>query len=101
MIPLPAVGADGVEAPSAATWIWLGVLALVTVAVIGVAVVWTRRARRQESLHPPTAEEENDPVDGRSQGLRLSAATVLAVLSGVLVLALVAFMAARIGELVA
>jgi hypothetical protein len=101
VIHLPAVGADGVEAPGAVTWILLGVLALVTVAVVGAAVVWTRRARRQDSLHPPTAEEENDPVDRRSRGLRLSAATVLAVLSGILVLALVAFMAARIGDLVA
>lgn len=101
MISFPVVGADGVEAPSTATWIWLAVLAVVTVAVIVVTVVWTRRARRQETLHPPTDEEENYPAGGRSRGLRVSATTVLVALSAVLVLALVVFMAARIGDLVA
>lgn len=101
MIPLSAVGADGVEAPSTVIWIWLGALAVVTVAVIAVTVVWTRRARRQGTSTPPTAEAENDPAGGRSRGLRVSATVVLGGLSALLVLALLAFTGARVVDLLA
>jgi hypothetical protein len=79
----------------------LAALAAVAVAVAGLTVAWTRRARRQGTARPPTAEEENDPVDRRSRGLRLSATTVLVLLTGALVIALLAFTVARIADLVA
>jgi ABC-type Fe3+ transport system permease subunit len=79
----------------------LAALAAVAVAVPALTVAWMRRARRQGTARPPTAEEENDPVDPRSRGLRLSATTVLVVLTVVVVAALLAFAVARTADLLA
>jgi ABC-type Fe3+ transport system permease subunit len=79
----------------------LAALAAVAVAVPALTVAWTRRARRQGTAHPPTAEEENDPVDPRSRGLRLSATAVLVVLTVLMVVALLAFTVTRIADLLA